>query len=85
MKNSLPQCEAVSMREGRSIPHMPKHIISWFYEHDENIGGDWAKAAIVVTRRYADMAMCECGQKLEIDRNGNIRLPAEGSKDNATA
>lgn len=55
----------------------PKHEhkfvipVEWRYDADENIGGDYAKASIVIVERHVSRLMCECGQEVERNRNGD--------------
>ena len=45
--------------------------VEWRYDADENIGGDYAKASIVIVERHVSRLMCECGQEVERNRNGD--------------
>lgn len=77
MKNSV--CIILSDREQRKVSHLPVHPIEWQYIYEENIGGDYAKATIVVDHKFVSQAYCACGQLLYLNHKGDIKLP-EGGK-----
>lgn len=47
---------------GRHIYQIP---VEWWYDADENIGGDYAKAAIVIQAKHVTKLRCLCGAEVE--------------------
>lgn len=55
---------------GRHVYEIP---VEWAYDVDENIGGDYAKAVMVLTYKRATIMACKCGAEQERCRNGSRR------------
>jgi hypothetical protein len=60
------------LHESMNKGHEHKFVIpvAWQFESDENIGGDYAGAALVLDRQWVTRLMCECGKEMERDHAG---------------
>lgn len=59
-------CQTRSAAVGMALPHQYDIPVEWWYDAEENIGGDYAKAAIVIQAKHVTRLRCVCGE--EIDR-----------------
>lgn len=71
------QCEILSMQVGMSRKHEFTIVLEWQYSHDENIGGDYAKASIVTDFRYVSRLGCVCGKEVNRTMQGKRELIEE--------
>lgn len=74
MVKSENTCLIRSEPVGMALEHAYTIPVEWKFDNEENMGGDYAGAAILPEYQRVTVMACVCGKEIQRARNGERKL-----------